>query len=43
MNLNRREFIRLLGLASAGLLADLLLQRPTALDAAPYLPELFLK
>jgi glycine oxidase len=32
-----------LGLASAGLLADLLLQRPTALDAAPYLPELFLK
>ena len=32
-----------LGLSSAGLLADLLLQRPTALDAAPYLPELFLK
>jgi glycine oxidase len=32
-----------LGLASAQLLADLLLQRPTALDNTPYLPEIFIK
>jgi glycine oxidase len=32
-----------LGLASSRLLADLLLQRPTALPPDPYLPELFMK